>query len=112
VFLQAVCALTAGLCLWPLLQAFVAGLPVRALRGVGYKSESVLRGWGVVSAGDAAALSKQMLVQGLGEKQGERTLCFHLFKCLLLTVCRMHIISCAVSCTVREQHVHAKLCSW
>jgi nucleotidyltransferase/DNA polymerase involved in DNA repair len=54
-----------------LLQAFVAGLPVRALRGVGFKSESVLRGWGVVTAGDAAALSKQMLVQGLGEKQGE-----------------------------------------
>jgi nucleotidyltransferase/DNA polymerase involved in DNA repair len=58
------------------LQAFVAGLPVRALRGVGFKSESVLRGWGVVTAGDAAALSKQMLVQGLGEKQGKWHSCY------------------------------------
>jgi nucleotidyltransferase/DNA polymerase involved in DNA repair len=68
------------LTLCPLLQAFVAGLPVRALRGVGYKSESVLRGWGVVTGGDAAALSKQTLVQGLGERQGECL--WRLYDCL------------------------------
>lgn len=57
-----------------LLQAFVAPLPVRALPGVGYKAEGLLKSWGVSTAAEARAISKQQLVKGLGDKHGELSL--------------------------------------
>lgn len=52
------------------LQDFVGPLPVRALPGVGYKAEGLLKLWGVSTAADARHISKQQLIQGLGEKHG------------------------------------------
>lgn len=58
-------------CWGVLLQAFVAPLPVRALPGVGYKADGLLKSWGVTTAADARSISKQQLIKGLGEKPGE-----------------------------------------
>lgn len=48
--------------------AFVAPLPVRALTGVGYKTEQELQGLGVSTVADLRALSRQHLVSKLGER--------------------------------------------
>lgn len=53
-------------------QAFVAPLPVRALPGVGFKAESVLKSWGVATAADARSISKAQLTKALGDKHGAR----------------------------------------
>eukprot|EP00878_Enallax_costatus_P020113 GHUV01021245.1.p1 GENE.GHUV01021245.1~~GHUV01021245.1.p1 ORF type:complete len:426 (+),score=135.49 GHUV01021245.1:409-1686(+) len=51
--------------------AFIAPLPVRALPGVGYKSESTLKAWGVSTVADVRAMPKEKLVQLLGDKTGD-----------------------------------------
>lgn len=38
--------------------------------GVGYKADGLLKSWGVGTVSEACALSKQQLIQGLGEKPG------------------------------------------
>jgi hypothetical protein len=60
----------AGMCCAVLLQAFVAPLPVRALPGVGFKSDGLLKSWGVSTTADARSISKQQLIKGLGDKPG------------------------------------------
>lgn len=49
---------------------FIAPLPARALPGVGYRTDAVLKTWGVVTAGDIRGISKQQLVETLGAKTG------------------------------------------
>lgn len=52
-------------------QAFVAPLPLRALRGVGFKADRTLReSLGVETAADARRLQRAQLVSTLGEKLG------------------------------------------
>jgi nucleotidyltransferase/DNA polymerase involved in DNA repair len=53
-------------------QAFVAPLPVRALPGVGFKTDALLAQLGVATAADARRLSKPQLSNRLGDKQGEQ----------------------------------------
>lgn len=50
--------------------AFIAPLPLRALPGVGYKSDALLRGWGLATVRDVRGVTRDKLVQGLGERSG------------------------------------------
>ena len=54
-----------------LLQGFVAQLPVRALPGVGFKTEARLKALGVEGVVQLRGMSKQQLVTEFGEKLGE-----------------------------------------
>lgn len=54
----------------PAAAAFIAPLPLRALPGVGYKSDALLRGWGLVSVRDVRRVAIDKLVQALGDKTG------------------------------------------
>jgi nucleotidyltransferase/DNA polymerase involved in DNA repair len=54
------------------LQGFVVQLPVRALPGVGFKTEARLKALGVEGVGQLREMSKQQLVTEFGDKLGER----------------------------------------
>jgi hypothetical protein len=83
-------------------QAFVAPLPLRALPGVGYKAEGLLKSWGVATAADARAISKQQLVTGLGDKHGELS-CAHTCLPAFLALLVLNLLQCVVS---------ARHCTW